>query len=300
MASPLSRHDAPPVPDAEPGASSFSDCGNCGTLLSGPFCSQCGEKKISPEDYTVTHLVDEAIGDLTSFDSRFLRTLKLLVTKPGALSIAYFHGGRSRYTRPLALFIIINIIFFFVQPHTGLLRYKYAAYMNERAPSAAVRAHLRETGESSKSYEARFDANLQNQKKSLLIVSVPVLALFMTVFFAGTGRKYAEHLIFSVQVYAFLLSYLAAVVILLFYPASLLLRAIGPAVDPIRLFLGRELGITVFVISGLTIYMYLGFRRAYGVSRFRAARSALILPWVVAYLTGVYHSALFYVTFWTT
>jgi hypothetical protein len=56
----------------------------------------------------------------------------------------------------------------------------------------------------------------------------------------------------------------------------------------------------VFVISGLTIYMYLGFRRAYGVSRFRAARSALILPWVVAYLTGVYHTALFYVTFWTT
>jgi hypothetical protein len=300
VASPLSRHDAPPVRDAEPGAPSFSDCGNCGTRLTGPFCSQCGEKKISPEDYTVIHLVDEAIGDLTSFDSRFLRTLKLLFTKPGALSVAYFHGGRSRYTRPLALFIIINVIFFLVQPHTGLLRYKYAAYMNEGAHAAAVRAHLRETGESSKSYEARFDANLQNQKKSLLIVSVPVLALFMTLFFAGSGRKYAEHLIFSVQVYAFLLSYLAVVVVLLFYPATMLLRLTGPAADPIRLFLETELGITVFVISGLTIYMYLGFRRAYGVSRFRAARSALILPWVVAYLTGVYHTALFYVTFWTT
>jgi hypothetical protein len=300
VTSPLSRHDAPPVPDTEPGASSFSECGNCGTRLTGPFCSQCGEKKISPEDYTVIHLVDEAIGDLTSFDSRFLRTLKLLFTKPGALSVAYFHGGRSRYTRPLALFIIINVIFFFVQPHTELLRYKYAAYMNERAPSAAVRTHLRETGESSKSYEVRFNANLQDQKKSLLIVSVPVLALFMGVLFAGTRRKYAEHLIFSVQVYAFLLSYLAMVVVLLFYPATMILRAMGPAADPIRRILETDLGIFVFVIPGLTIYTYLGFRRAYDASRLRAASSALILPWVVAYLTGVYHAALFYVTFWTT
>jgi hypothetical protein len=122
----------------------------------------------------------------------------------------------------------------------------------------------------------------------------------MTVFFAGTGRKYAEHLIFSVQVYAFLLSYLAVVVVLMFYPATMLLRATGPGADPIRRFLETELGITIFVITGLTIYMYLGFRRAYGASRLRAAGSALILPWVVAYLTGVYHTALFYVTFWTT
>ena len=300
MLSPLSRHEAPLVPNLEPGASSFGGCANCAAPLGGPFCSQCGEKKVSAKDYTFAHLVEEAIGDLTHFDNRFLRTLKLLFTKPGALSNAYFHGGRSRYTKPLALFIIINVIFFIVQPHTGLFHDKYAQYMNQRAPSAAVRAHLRQTGEPSKTYEARFNANLQNQKKSLLIVSVPALAFFMALLFFGSGRTYAEHLIFSVQVYAFLMSYLAAVVILVFYPATMLLRSTGRAVDPIRRILETELGITIFVITGLTIYLYLGFRRAYDASRFRAAASALILPWVVAYLTGVYHTAVFYVTFWTT
>ena len=169
----------------------------------------------------------------------------------------------------------------------------------EGGPRGA-RAHLRQTGEPSKTYEARFNANLQNQKKSLLIVSVPALAFFMALLFFGSGRTYAEHLIFSVQVYAFLMSYLAAVVILVFYPATMLLRSTGRAVDPIRRILETELGITIFVITGLTIYLYLGFRRAYDASRFRAAASALILPWVVAYLTGVYHTAVFYVTFWTT
>ena len=300
MASPLARRDTPPVPDTESGASSFGSCGNCGAPLHGPFCAQCGEKKVSPKDYSIFHFVEEAVGALTHFDNRLLRTLRLLFTKPGALSLAYFHGGRSRYTKPLALFIIINVIFFFVQPHTGLFHDRYAQYMNDRGHAAAVLAQLRETGESSKSYEVRFNANLQNQKKSLLIVSVPLLALFMTIVFAGSGRTYAEHLIFSVEVYAFLLSYLAALVFLIFIPVTILLRPAGPAADPIRRVLGSDPGIIALMIAGLAIYMYLGFRRAYGVSRFRAARSALILPWIVAYLTGVYHSALFYVTFWTT
>jgi hypothetical protein len=300
VVSPPSSDDAPPVPIEELGASSFGNCGNCGAALGGPFCSQCGEKKISAKDYSIRHVIEETLAEFAHFDSKFLRTLKLLFTQPGQLSKAFFHGGRSRYTKPLTLFIIINVIFFFVQPHTGLLPYKYGQYMSERGHIGRVLAHLRATGESSKSYEARFNANLQNQKKSLLIVSVPVLALFMTIAFAGSGRTYAEHLIFSVEVYAFLLSYLIAVVAIMFYPATMLLRSTGPSADPIRRILQGELGISTLMIAGLTVYMYFGFRRAYGVSRLRAAISALVLPWVVAYLTGVYHTALFYVTFWTT
>ena len=300
MASPLSPNKTPPVSAAESGASSFGPCGNCETTLSGPFCSQCGEKKVSAKDYSLSHIVEEALPEFITFDSRFLRTLKLLFTKPGQLSNAYFHGGRSRYTKPLTLFIIINVIFFLVQPHTGLLRYKYAQYMNERAHATAVLAHLRQSGESQQSYAARFNANLQNQKKSLLIVSVPVLAFFMARLFVGSGRTYAEHLVFSVQVYAFLLSYLAAVVLLVLFPSAMLVRATGPSADPFMRIMDSELGITAFLISGLTVYMYLGFRRAYNAPRLRAAASALILPWIVAYLTGVYHNALFYVTFWTT
>jgi hypothetical protein len=299
VAATLPSREAPSVPTAESGASSFGNCGNCGAELSGRFCSQCGEEKLSPEDYSIGHLVEEAVGDFTHFDTRFLRTLKLLFTKPGALSNAYFHGGRSRYTKPLALFIILNVIFFIVQPHTGLFHDKYAQYMKDPKVSAAVLSRLRQTGEPARSYEARFNANLQNQKKSLLIVSVPLLALFMTVAFAGSGRTYAEHLIFSVQVYAFLLSYLALLATILFYPTTILLRSADPA-NPIRQILDGEAWLQALVITGLTIYMYLGFRRAYGVSRLRAARSSLILPWVVLYLTGVYHTALFYATFWTT
>lgn len=284
----------------EPGASSFGACGNCGAQRNGPFCSQCGEKKVSPRDYTLRHFIEESLGELTYFDNRFLRTLRLLFTKPGQLSNAYFYGGRSRYTRPLTLFVIINVIFFFVQPHTGLFGYKYAQYMNNRTHLAAVQAHLRQSGESQQSYMARFDANLQNQKKSLLIVAVPVLALFMSLLFASSGRTYAEHLVFSVQVYAFLLAYLAAVALLLLLPLVIALRAVGPSAGPVMRTLETELVIDAMLLAGVAVYMYFGFQRAYRVSRAHAAASAVVLTVTVAYLIGLYHTALFYVTFWTT
>ena len=290
---------APPVPLEEAGAPSFGVCGNCGAALSGRFCSQCGEKKLTAEDYSLAHLAEETIDVFTHFDSRFFRTLKVLFTRPGELSRAYFHGGRSRYTKPLTVFVIINIVFFLVQPHTGLLRYKYSDYMRNPAYASRVRTHLADTKEPEPQYAARFNTVLQNQKKSLLIVSVPILAMVMGALFAGTGRKYAEHLVFSVQVYTFLLSYLAASIVVLFLPLDLLITALGPRATGLRVLEG-ETGITVVVIVGLTTYMYLGFRRAYDATQPRAFIAAFILAWAVGFLTGVYHNALFFATYFTT
>ena len=284
----------------ESGASSFEDCGNCGAPLTGPFCSQCGEKKVSAKDYSLGHVVEEALGEFTHFDSRFLRTLKLLFTEPGQLSNAYFHGGRSRYTKPLTLFIIINVIFFFAQPYAGLFGYGYPEYMTHRSYASAVRSHLSQSGESEQSYTARFDANLQNQKKSLLIVSVPVLALIMGILFVGSGRTYAEHLVISVQVYAFLLSYLAAVALLMFLAVKMALRAFGPVAEPIARTLGTEFVMDSILLIGVATYMYASFRRAYHASRTRAAASAVVLTLAVGLLFLLYYNVLFYATFWTT
>jgi hypothetical protein len=283
----------------ESGASSFGECGNCGAPLSGPFCSQCGEKKVTPHDYSFLHFVEEGVGALTHFDTRFLRTLKLLFTKPGELSNAYFRGGRSRYTKPLTLFIIINLVFFVFQPHTGLFGNKYPQYMHTPGYAAAVHDQLRRTGESETNYIARFNANLYNQKKSLLIVAVPVLALFMMILFVGSGRTYAEHFVFSVQVYAFLLSYLAAAALSLLL-LMLVMRAIGPDTAAFVRTLQTELAIDTILLVGISIYMYLGFRRAYQVSRTRAAVSGVVLAFMAGFLIALYNNLLFYATFWIT
>jgi hypothetical protein len=296
VASPLARRDTPPVPDTESGASSF---GNCETALTGPYCSQCGEKKLAATDYSIAHLAEEALEMFAHFDSKFLRTLKVLFAKPGELSKAYFRGGRSRYTKPLTLFIIINIVFFVAQPHTELLHDKYVNYMKFPNYAGPVHAHLLATKEPEQAYAARFNTNLQNEKKSLLIVSVPLLAIVMALVFFGTGRTYAEHLVFSIQVYTFMLIYLGMAAAL-FFLLTLLLRVVAPTAEPIVKAIANDRWLVATVITGLTVYMYLALRRAYETSRARAAVSAFILAWTVAVLIGVYHEAVFFATFWIT
>ena len=298
MDSPPPRDNAPLIPATESEASSFGECGNCHTALTGPYCSQCGEKKFSPADYSVKHLAEEVLGEFTHFDTKFLRTLKVLFTKPGEISRAYFHGGRSRYTKPLTLFVIINVIFFFIQPHTRIFNYSYAAYVTRNGHGTAVQAHLRQTGESPQIYAARFDANLRDQTKSLLIVAVPVLALFMAVVFYGSGRTYAEHLVLSVQVYAFMLTYLAILALLVLIPVAL--RAAGHASAPILRMLARESTLETVLLVGLTSYIYAAARRAYGTPRVRAAISAVLLSLEAGFFFAAYQRLLFYITFWTT
>jgi hypothetical protein len=133
-----------------------------------------------------------------------------------------------------------------------------------------------------------------------LIVAVPFLALLMTVLFAGSGRTYAEHLVFSVQVYAFLLVYLAAVVLLVLFPLIFVLPKVWPAAGAVMWWLQSETGIDVILLVGLATYMYLGFRRAYRSTRLRSGINAVVLAGATGGTIGAYHNLLFYLAFWTT
>jgi hypothetical protein len=122
----------------------------------------------------------------------------------------------------------------------------------------------------------------------------------MTLLFIGSGRTYAEHLVFSVQVYAFLLAYLAVVVIAFLFPLIYALPKIWPAAAGVLWWLQSETGIDVILLLGLATYMYLGFRRAYQSSRVRSAINAVLLAAATGGTIGLYHNLLFYLTFWTT
>jgi hypothetical protein len=298
VASSLGPDNAPLIPAPESEASSFGECGNCRTPLTGPFCSRCGEKKFSPADYSVKHLAEEVLGEFLHFDTKFLRTVKVLFGKPGEISRAHFRGGRSRYTKPLTLFVIINIIFFFIQPHTRLFNYRYANYAVGAGYRTAFQKHLRQTGESEKTYAARFDANMRDQTKSLLIAAVPVLALLMAALFYGSGTTYAEYLVFSVEVYAFLLSYLAVLASLALILAGL--RGAGHTSAPIVRTLARESTLEITAIVGLVLYIYAGLRRAYNTPRARAALSALFLALEAGFFFAAYNRVLFYIVLRTT
>lgn len=88
-------------------------CLNCGTELKGPFCFYCGQPDRNFLRFFPV-LLREMLSDFIDLDSRFARTMKPLMFRPGRLTRDYLDGRRFRYTPPIRLYLFSSIVFFLV------------------------------------------------------------------------------------------------------------------------------------------------------------------------------------------
>ncbi len=88
-----------------------SDCLNCGTIVAGKFCQQCGQENIEVKESFI-QIVYHFIEDITHFDGKLIKTLKYLITKPGFLTKEYVTGKRASYIHPIRMYLFISAIFF--------------------------------------------------------------------------------------------------------------------------------------------------------------------------------------------
>ncbi|MEM6783994.1 MAG: DUF3667 domain-containing protein [Bacteroidota bacterium] len=87
-------------------------CANCGQLLSGAYCAACGQKD-QPLRQPFHRVAVEAVTELLGIDGRLWRSVAQLVL-PGRLTRAYLDGRRVRYVRPLRLYLLATLFFFFL------------------------------------------------------------------------------------------------------------------------------------------------------------------------------------------
>jgi len=93
------------------GGSWATVCQNCGAALDGRFCALCGQRAIPPHP-TVRELAGDAWDELVGWDGKLLRTIRLLVVHPGALTRAALEGRRARYISPVRLYLACSILYF--------------------------------------------------------------------------------------------------------------------------------------------------------------------------------------------
>ena len=86
-------------------------CRNCGAPLTSPYCGECGQKDADVAQ-PLTTLVADFFDGTFSLDSRVVRTMALMIGRPGRLTRAYFDGQRTRYMPPLRLFLVCSLLFF--------------------------------------------------------------------------------------------------------------------------------------------------------------------------------------------
>jgi hypothetical protein len=88
-----------------------NDCLNCGTILEGHYCHNCGQENLQIRE-SFGHMMNHAISDYFHFDHQFFHTLKPLLFKPGFLTNEYMAGRRAQYLHPVKMYIFISIVYF--------------------------------------------------------------------------------------------------------------------------------------------------------------------------------------------
>ena len=148
-------------------------CKNCEGPLTAvaDYCPSCGQS-VRMISRPWLEFAREMLAELLDFDGRMLRSMKLLLTRPGFLSYEYINGRRVAYTSPIRIYLVISLVFFFVLP-------------------------LILPGSSITSPDHEFSVELYSKGMFLLL---PVFALLLKIFYRQFF--YIDHLVFTVHLFS--------------------------------------------------------------------------------------------------
>jgi hypothetical protein len=282
-------------------------CANCRAELTGTYCAVCGQKRIVEADRRFGHLLREFFAAATDLDGRFWGSVGSLLLRPGRLSRDYLEGRRARWMSPIALFLLVNLVYFFsvqssdfATPFTwevpgrvavlarepgaldaaeaakrrtdpGPLHGRFTAPLVDRrveARDAAARAESHgRRGYDYRDYRRAYDAKVPEISKAMAILHAPFLAAALLLLFLRSRRYYAEHFVVVLHLLAF---NMAALPILVY------------GMDFVHLFVARadwhNVVLNWVVRAVMTIYVVIALRRVY----------ALTWGWSIAATTGLF------------
>lgn len=176
-------------------------CPNCGSIVTGKYCSNCGQERITGK-LKVKDIGKDVSHGIFHWDSTFFRTLKELVKHPGIFIRSYIDGKRKPYVKPFSYFIFIQTVYVILFHQLGK---KYFAYinltLNTSGTDLARTEHL----------QSLINANINYLNFILPLIYAFFLKLFLK---KKAGVNYAEGIVFSF--YAFGTILIFSVIIMLF------------------------------------------------------------------------------------
>jgi hypothetical protein len=257
------------------------DCLNCDEPLSGPYCSQCGQRDPQP-DPMLRELVQETVTELTSWDGKVLATMKTLMARPGRLTVDFLAGRRARWLSPLRLYLICSIAFFLLSPVLDALaewgsrsggttaaetEQERAAAADETEPRSlswadrlfrriAGKERLERLDRESDAFQRFFDESIP---KAMLLL-LPVLALLVQVAYRRSALRYPRHLYFALHVHAAAFVTLLAAAVVRLIPADVISR-----------------NVKLVALAFIVWYTVRAMRMVYGGSRAATVAKALLI-----------------------
>jgi hypothetical protein len=183
----------------------------CGTVLTGNFCANCGEKKLNPsKDYSIGKFLEQTVDGFTHFDSKFLRSFKALLFKPGFLTLEFINGRKTRYMKPVQIFIISSVLLYFIFPSNAtffhpiqymgkgvnLIKFDGTTAIKKKAEADSTSTHV---------IIKQGNTEAAHKSKAFLFLLIPFWGFLFYLLFYKALPWIVPHLIFVTHLLSFLI-----------------------------------------------------------------------------------------------
>ena len=263
-------------------------CKSCGHPFSGYYCNQCGEKVVLPQERSLASILSSIMVAITNVDGKAIKSLWLVISKPGFLSAEITAGRTVKYVRPMSLFFVLNLVYFLF-PLVQLFNATWKTQLGTVYGNWVLRQSVHKMLELDlprSAFELMYNDKTVGYAKMLVIVFAVFASLPLNGLYKSTKKFFGDHLNLMVELACFNLFINALVITLL---AKFL---------PIGTYLDDTVLTIFFIITNLYFLLRSGnvFYQETGIKLI--AKSVLMIG-VLKIALEAYRLVLFLITIWT-
>lgn len=210
-----------------------NNCQNCGELINGNFCSNCGQKKYRRIDRK--YIVEEVQYSLLHTNKGFFYSIKKILKNPGKTAREFVDGNRVNHYKPILLaFVLSGISAFISIKLIGIYKVMETYSVDGKSINTPGMQELMSFVTSYNSF--------------LAVLMIPFFAFLSKLAFYKWGHNYYEHVVMN----AFFQSFYTIIYIIFLYPLMFLAKDNSAMMKLL-------LGVSVLILPFLMVWFYKEF-----------------------------------------
>lgn len=152
-------------------------CKNCGWVFDGSYCNNCGQSS-NTRRLNWSFIIENFEHEILHFEHGIIFTIKEIFMRPGITIKQFLDGKRKKYSHPLTYIAVISVIYFILRN----VFVKFSPPANTSDTQTIITNFI-----------------YQYYPKIVVVVFIPLAALFTGIFYPGNPYNFVE--LFSFQCY---------------------------------------------------------------------------------------------------